>query len=222
MSDSNDRAEREFLEWRKEEMKRRYQRTQDRLRKQAADGNGNTSLRAAVMEANALIGDDTINLPAGTYTRTMAGFNEGHAGTGDLDIRSTISIVGNGAGSTIIDANGMDRVFHVFSNGDLTLQGVTALGGDASENSLANRAGGGIWNDDGTLTLIQSTVTNNTTPSIGGGIAKGASLAHGKVITAAVRPGREAAGNLRKLWFIMTGEMCPWGKGVCAEQREPG
>ena len=36
-----DRAEREFLEWRKEEMKRRYQRTQDRLRKQAADGNEN-------------------------------------------------------------------------------------------------------------------------------------------------------------------------------------
>ena len=137
----------------------------------AADVNGNTSLRAAVMEANALVGQDMINLPAGTYTRTMAGFNEGHAGTGDLDIRSTISIVANGAGSTIIDADGMDRVFHVFSNGNLTLQGVTALGGDASENSLDNRAGGGIWNNGGTLTLIQSTVTNNTTPSTGGGIA---------------------------------------------------
>ena len=31
---------------------------------------GNTSLQAAVMEANSLAGDDTINLPAGTYTRT--------------------------------------------------------------------------------------------------------------------------------------------------------
>jgi len=37
-----------------------------------------------------------------------------------------------------------------------------------------------------------------------------------------VRPGREAAGNYEKLWFIMTGEMCPWGKGVCSGQREPG
>ena len=36
----------------------------------AADADGNTSLRAAVMEANSLAGDDTINLPAGTYTRT--------------------------------------------------------------------------------------------------------------------------------------------------------
>ena len=36
----------------------------------AADADGNTSLRAAVMEANSLAGVDTINLPAGTYTRT--------------------------------------------------------------------------------------------------------------------------------------------------------
>ena len=36
----------------------------------AADADGNTSLRAAVMEANSLAGDDTINLPVATCTRT--------------------------------------------------------------------------------------------------------------------------------------------------------
>ena len=36
----------------------------------AADADGNTSLRAAVMEANSLADDDTINLPAGPCTRT--------------------------------------------------------------------------------------------------------------------------------------------------------
>ena len=35
------------------------------------DGTGNCTLRAAIMEANALAGDDTINLPAGTYTLTV-------------------------------------------------------------------------------------------------------------------------------------------------------
>src|SRR5215210_21419 len=36
----------------------------------AADAAGNTSLRAAIMEANALAGADTINVPAGTYRLT--------------------------------------------------------------------------------------------------------------------------------------------------------
>jgi hypothetical protein len=36
----------------------------------AAYADGNTSLRAAVMEANSLAGDDTVNLSAGAYTRT--------------------------------------------------------------------------------------------------------------------------------------------------------
>ena len=74
----------------------------------AADADGNTSLRAAVMEANALAGDDTINLPAGTYTRTMGGLNEGHATTGDLDIRDDVTISGAGAADTIIDAASLD------------------------------------------------------------------------------------------------------------------
>src|SRR5437868_2290061 len=37
----------------------------------ARDASGRTSLRAAVMEANALAGADTINLPAGTYALTL-------------------------------------------------------------------------------------------------------------------------------------------------------
>ena len=71
----------------------------------AADADGNTSLRAAVMEANALAGDDTIYLPAGTYTRTLGGLNEGHATTGDLDIRDDVTILGAGAADTIIEIN---------------------------------------------------------------------------------------------------------------------
>ena len=42
----------------------------------ARDSFGRTSLRAAVMEANALPGADTIILPAGTYALSVAGSEE--------------------------------------------------------------------------------------------------------------------------------------------------
>src|SRR5262245_28832262 len=48
----------------------------------AQDSLGRTSLRAAIMEANALAGADTIQVPAGTYALTLAGANEDAGGTG--------------------------------------------------------------------------------------------------------------------------------------------
>ncbi len=58
----------------------------------AAPGNGSCvsapsglcTLRAAVMEANALGGADAITLPSGTYTLTLTGTAEDAAATGDL------------------------------------------------------------------------------------------------------------------------------------------
>jgi CSLREA domain-containing protein len=56
------------------------------------------TLRAAVQEANALAGTDTINLPAGTYTLTIGGTGEDVAATGDLDITADVTITGAGSG----------------------------------------------------------------------------------------------------------------------------
>jgi CSLREA domain-containing protein len=89
--------------------------TVDEIDAAPGDGNcistpsGQCTLRAAIMEANALAGDDTINLPAGIYTLTLAGVNEDAGLTGDLDITSTVTIEGAGAESTVIDANALDR-----------------------------------------------------------------------------------------------------------------
>src|SRR5262245_30316248 len=47
---------------------------------------GTCTLRAAVQEANALTGPDTITLPAGVYRLTTPGIGEQAAGTGDLDV----------------------------------------------------------------------------------------------------------------------------------------
>ena len=75
--------------------------------------NGFTSLREAIIAANAGSGGDTIVLAAGSYTLAITGTGENHAATGDLDIRQSVTIVGQGAGSTIIDGAGIDRVFQV-------------------------------------------------------------------------------------------------------------
>jgi CSLREA domain-containing protein len=99
----------------------------------AADSNGATSLRAAIMEANSLAGDDTITIPAGIYTRTLGGLNEGHATTGDLDVRDNLTINGVGGAETIIDAAGLDRVI-------LSFPLVQREGVRSQDSSLTDRA----------------------------------------------------------------------------------
>ena len=92
----------------------------------ALTSGGVTTLRAAVMEANALEGDSFITLPAGTYTLTIAGIDEDAAATGDLDITDTagsLTITGAGAATTTINAAQIDRVFHVLDYADLTVSG---------------------------------------------------------------------------------------------------
>ncbi|MCY2987411.1 MAG: proprotein convertase P-domain-containing protein, partial [Planctomycetota bacterium] len=61
------------------------------------DANGKSTLRAAVMEANALPGPNTIFLPAGDFHLSRAGAEEDLAATGDLDIRDDLTLIGAGA-----------------------------------------------------------------------------------------------------------------------------
>ncbi|HYY42116.1 MAG TPA: hypothetical protein VE775_05240, partial [Pyrinomonadaceae bacterium] len=92
------------------------------------------SLRGAVVFANNNAGT-TINVPAGTYQLTIAGNSEQSAATGDLDVRASgTSIVGAGAGVTIIEQTTNDRV--IDSNPlqtvsfTFSLSGVTIKGGN--------------------------------------------------------------------------------------------
>src|SRR5207247_1237675 len=72
------------------------------------NANGLCSLRAAVMEANALPGNHTISVPTGTYRLTIAGADEDGAAAGDLDITNDLRIQGAGSASTIIDGGALD------------------------------------------------------------------------------------------------------------------
>lgn len=78
-----------------------------------ADSSGSCTLRAAVMEANATTGADTIKLGAGVFNLTVAG-REDNARGGDLDISDDLTIVGAGRDQSIVDGGGRlhYRVFH--------------------------------------------------------------------------------------------------------------
>ncbi len=96
---------------------------------ETGSGNQECTLRAAIQEANALDGMDTIVIPAGTITLTRAGAGENMAATGDLDVTDTTRIVGAGISQTIIDANTLDRVFHLSTTGRIEMQGLTIRNG---------------------------------------------------------------------------------------------
>ncbi|MCA9027943.1 MAG: hypothetical protein KDA86_22225, partial [Planctomycetaceae bacterium] len=128
----------------------------------AEDALGRTSLRAAIMEANALPGDDVIQLSPGIYRLTLSGAES--SGKNDLDVTSHISIVATGGGLTTIDAGGIDRVLHVSAAGVLTLDGVGVTGGSTAGS------GGGIFNEAGVLRLVDTTIWGNAAAT-GGGLA---------------------------------------------------
>ena len=157
-----------------------------------ADSTGHCSLRAAIMEANATFGADTISVPAGTYTLTIPGIDEDAAGTGDLDVTDSVTIEGAGAGSTIIQAgttatNGIDKVFSInpFDMNTATagpsitvsLSGLTIQYG--RNTSTLSPYGGAMDFDSGTsgtgtLTITDCIIQNNSTP--GGGQSDGGAL----------------------------------------------
>ena len=130
----------------------------------ALDANGNTSLRAAVMEANALSGADTITLGAGVYQFSLAGTEVGDysSGVGDLDITSQITIEGAGAGQTTIDANLLDRAFDLNAGAVFTLRGVTITRGQAGD--------GGAIRNRGSMGIENSTLTGNRATRRGGAL----------------------------------------------------
>ena len=175
--------------------------TVDEVDDNAGDGrchasSGNCSLRAAVQEANAFAGDDTIILPAGTYTLTLTGSGEDKSATGDLDITSNITITGAGISATTIDGNGAVIKENIFSIKYVTVQfnlsslkltggkGLSSTGGaitsigslgsiDLSSVEISNNtslgAGGIFIHSDGNLTISDSVISNNSTSDCAGG-----------------------------------------------------
>jgi len=167
--------------------------------------NGQCSLREAIINANndaatnpdcaAGSGADTIILPAGTYTLTIAGSDSlasQTAGTtvenpavGDLDITGTLTINGAGQSTTIVQAgadtaSAIDRIFDSRPSSTLTLTNMTVRNGNAPSKTTAPQFidFGGAIRSDGRLTLDNVTVGASRTQGPGGGIfASGTGIA---------------------------------------------
>ncbi len=148
-------------------------------------GDGLTSLREAISQANAAAEATTIELAAGTYSLSLCGADEDANASGDLDYTGAqvLTIAGNSA--TIEQTCASQRLLHAINGtsgvvlqsltltsgeqivgaavawaNDLTLQGVTVSGNDAG--------GGAVLSSDDmfamgpALYLIDSTVGPNT------------------------------------------------------------
>ena len=170
---------------------------------------GKCTLRAAVQQANALTGPDTIMLPAGTYTLTISGRCEDTAATGDLDITEDLTITGAGAATTIIDGGGIDRIFDVWA--PLSVSEVTIRNGNPGTMlcpSGQQPSGGGIYSAAGmsttSVTLTNVIVTGNTATH-GGGIDN-------ELGSTLVMTGVTVSGNMASVA----------GGGVVNEARAPG
>jgi uncharacterized repeat protein (TIGR01451 family)/CSLREA domain-containing protein len=139
------------------------------------------SLRDAIVAADAAGGSSTITVPAGTYTLSIPSTGTNDPATGDLDIdnNASVTVTGAGAGTTIVNANHVDRAFRVAQGASLTISGVTLEKGDqakstvtvgvASSNSSSPGEGGAIYND-GAVSINNSVLTANTGDDGGGAI----------------------------------------------------
>lgn len=123
------------------------------------------TLRAAIQEANALVGADTIVLKAKKYYLFIAGTGEDAAATGDLDITDNLTIKGVSSAKTIINGGALDRVFHIIGPFTVTFINLSI------QNGVIQDSAGGIFNQGGIVSLTSCSVTNNVSiDGTGGGI----------------------------------------------------
>jgi CSLREA domain-containing protein len=158
--------------------------TRDEVDGRPGDGkcltvSGTCTLRAAIMEANALGGSSTITIPTGDYVLTITGAGENLSRTGDLDIQVNLTITASGGVATIEGATGWnDRIFDIQSGAAIT---VTMSGLDIANGNQTASSGDDVFRCYGGAILIRgwpglavnlanSTVRDSIASCNGGGI----------------------------------------------------
>src|SRR5260221_1888774 len=131
---------------------------------ETATGNHFCTLRAAIQDANLWPGADTIQLQASTtYLLSHSGAADDNSLRGDLDITASVSLLGAGPDSTIIDAGALtptERVFEIWA-GTVVISGVSVQHGHSSYNAS------GLFIRGGQVSLLSSHVTSNTSSGLG-------------------------------------------------------
>jgi CSLREA domain-containing protein len=163
------------------------------LREAITSANTDTPPFAGAGECAAGVGLDVVTLPAGHFTLSRSGAQDDTNVNGDLDVLGAgLTVRGQGAAGTTVDANRIDRVFDVPTGRTTTIESLTITGGQApmgangADDTTAppeteaqagpgdpGGAGGGVRNA-GTLTITDATIADNRAGTGGiGGIAHG-------------------------------------------------
>lgn len=137
---------------------------------EATFNTGDCTVRAAVMEANAQVGADVIQLQGGTADLTQPGSSTDTESIGDLDITDDVTILGiNPTTRSRLDGGGTvlnDRLIEIRAGATVVIEDVVVQGGH-----VAGAGGGILVSSSASLTLINSHVLDNTALN-GGGIAQ--------------------------------------------------
>jgi len=207
----------------------------------ASTNQGLCTLRAAVQEAefagggrivlSAGVGDYRLTIPAGPEADPFLSCPAQPPGpsscptnrTGDLDIRTNVTINGIGVADSVIDGANINRLFDVHAGGRLWLQDMTLQNGKADFDQATYHEHGAAIHNHGRLDLDRVAVINSssTSPSHawgGGGItnageAQLVNVTIARNSTDAQGGGIENRGELRTLNVTVTGNSAPAGKG---------
>ena len=118
------------------------------------------TLRAAVMETNALPGPDGVSFCVrGVIELRTIGANEDDAATGDLDILDDLAIHGAGVRRLTINGYGADRIFDIGPRGEnigVEISNLTILGGE-----VTGGGGGAAVHDHASLRLANARLLNS-------------------------------------------------------------
>jgi len=166
----------------------------------------NCSVREAIQAANTntafggcthngTAGMDTINIPANSYTLSIAGADEDFNGTGDLDVLTdTAGILLNGTGATsatvVLDANGIDRVIQTANGVALHLNNLTIEGGSVSDS------GGGAYFGGTAIVTGTTFFSNAATSFFPGGDGGGAYFGGTAIVMGTTFLSNTATGNM--------------------------
>jgi hypothetical protein len=154
-----------------------------------ADASGLCSLRAAVMEGNTDGVATVIRLPSGTFSISIAGAGEDLCASGDLDVLAPTTILGSGALATFIDGGGVDRLFDVAMIGNVRVESLTLMAGDAGSED-----GGGLRAREGASVTGVGVAVRSCRAASGGGLHVAGDLSLESCVLAANRATADGGG----------------------------
>ena len=135
------------------------------------DVDSDCELPAAIIAANTDSNTHDTDCTAGSGADTISLANVGgsiQVQTAPAQITTEITLAGAGQS---ISGDAQTRIFHVASSGKLTIDNATLESGAVNESSF----GGMIWNEGGTVTITNSTISSNEA-GYGGAIASSGTL----------------------------------------------